>query len=211
MATTMDDYERAIHPVKEMLFQELYSDTIANADTVRILDVGCGTGPNLRYYIPDRTILTALDPNPYMETYFQQNLMSCPEWSGTDKSNVTWLEGAAESLPFEKGSFDAVVCTLVLCSVRDVSLAVAEAKRVLRPGGKFLFIEHVAAEKGWLQISQLILDPLQQALNDGCHLRRNPLSHIQSVGGFTNVKSWAFQVEGMALIAPHVAGMAQKI
>lgn len=212
MATTMDEYEQTIHPVKQMLFQQVYSDTSADvdADAVRILEVGCGTGPNLQYYRPEKTILTALDPNPYMEPYFRENLKSSNNPAWTD-NNVTWLEGTAEFLPFKDGSFDAVVCILVLCSVRDVDLAIAEARRVLRPGGKFLFIEHVAAGEGLIQVGQLIFDPLQQALNDGCHLRRNPLPCIQSIGGFRDIKSWTFQVEGMGLIAPHVAGIAQKV
>ncbi|CAM9859196.1 unnamed protein product [Discosporangium mesarthrocarpum] len=85
--------------------------------------------------------------------------------------------GVAEALPFESGSFDAVVSTLVFCSVNDPGKALTEVSRVLRPGGKFLFVEHVwAPEDGHgllgLHGQQEFLDPLQQAVAGGCHLTR---------------------------------------
>jgi len=86
------------------------------------------------------------------------------------------LEGRAESLPFPDASFDAVVSTLVFCSVQDQARALTEVARVLRPGGKFLFVEHIWAgekEHPVLHRVQGIMDPLQAFLVNGCHLVRH--------------------------------------
>ncbi|KAJ6801197.1 methyltransferase-like protein 7A [Iris pallida] len=84
-----------------------------------------------------------------------------------------------EALPIEDNSVDAVIGTLVLCSVKDVGVALREVRRVLKPGGLYLFIEHVAAREGsLLRLMQSILDPLQQLLSDGCHLTRETGSLI---------------------------------
>lgn len=100
-------------------------------------------------------------------------------------------------------------CLQVLCSVPNVQSALAEVKRVLKPGGKFLFIEHVLAPEPdrKLRLFQHILNPLQQATADGCHLNRDTLNSIQSAG-FANVDASSFVVPGLGLIGPHVAGIA---
>lgn len=95
----------------------------------------------------------------------------------------------------------------MLCSVPNVQRALAEAQRVLKPGGKFLFIEHVVAPDQQLRLLQHLLNPLQQATADGCHLDRDTLSSIQSAG-FANVDVSRFTVPGLGLIGPHVAGIA---
>ena len=101
------------------------------------------------------------------------------------------------------------ICLQVLCSVPNVEGALAEVKRVLKPGGKFLFIEHVLAPEPdrKLRLFQHILNPLQQATADGCHLDRDTLKSIQSAG-FANVDASSFVVPGLGLIGPHVAGIA---
>jgi SAM-dependent methyltransferase len=100
-------------------------------------------------------------------------------------------------------------CLQVLCSVPNVESALAEVKRVLKPGGKFLFTEHVLAPEPdrKLRLLQHILNPLQQATADGCHLDRDTLKSIQSAG-FANVDASSFVVPGLGLIGPHVAGIA---
>ena len=100
-------------------------------------------------------------------------------------------------------------CLQVLCSVPNVQSALAEVKRVLKPGGKFLFIEHVLAPEPdrKLRLFQHILNPLQQATADGCHLDRDTLKSIQSAG-FAHVDASSFVVPGLGLIGPHVAGIA---
>ena len=91
----------------------------------------------------------------------------------------------------------------------SVQRALAEVQRVLKPGGKFLFIEHVVAPDKQLRFLQHLLNPLQQATADGCHLDRDTLSSIQAAG-FAEVDVSRFSVPGLGLIGPHVVGIATK-
>jgi SAM-dependent methyltransferase len=210
MATGMADYEASIFSVKRRLFSDLRSrlqDITRGERRARVVELGCGTGPNIPFYDRDEVHIVAVDPNQYMLPYLKEN-MKKRGWK--EKESLSWLEGTAEALPVESASADAVVCTLVLCSVADVRGAVAEAARVLRPGGVFLFIEHTAAQlqrRPLLRAGQTLMDPLQRLLADGCSLTRDPLSVIDKAG-FRAVESRRFEVEGAGLIAPHVAGIA---
>lgn len=86
---------------------------------------------------------------------------------------MSWVQGSVQGLPFEDGTFDAVIMIKVLCSVSDPMAALREVSRVLAPGGRFGYVEHVAAEAGSpLEWQQLLIDPLQQALAN-CHLHRD--------------------------------------
>jgi SAM-dependent methyltransferase len=216
MATEMADYEAAIAPLKHRLFSRLLNDIAQDArqqdakQVAEVLEIGMGTGPNLPYYSRDGASvhITAVDPNPYMLPYLRENI-NAQGWRDDD---VAWMQGIAESLPIADESMDAVVCTLVLCSVNDVKQAVGEAVRVLRPGGRLLFIEHTAGSGDdlLLRLGQHVFDPLQQLLADGCHLTRDPLPILEKVG-FRRVDASRFEVEGVSrLIAPHVAGIAVK-
>eukprot|EP00613_Pedinella_sp_CCMP2098_P013492 CAMPEP_0171750568 /NCGR_PEP_ID=MMETSP0991-20121206/41466_1 /TAXON_ID=483369 /ORGANISM="non described non described, Strain CCMP2098" /LENGTH=259 /DNA_ID=CAMNT_0012351521 /DNA_START=240 /DNA_END=1019 /DNA_ORIENTATION=- len=140
-------------------------------------------------------------------------------------ANVALVQGAGEELPFPDGSFDAVVATLVLCSVEDPWKVLAEVSRVLKPGGRFLFMEHV--RPGVLGLVQDILDPLQGVVAAGCHLNRRTGDLILASASGTSAATPAlpsapplfervepfdrFDAEGQSfLIAPHVAGVAWK-
>ena len=211
MATGMDEYEQRILPVKNRLFAQLAPADGRPATPARrleVLEIGAGTGPNLAFYPPNTTHITAVDPNPSMRPYMEVNMRALGWKTG---EGVRWAEGVAEALPLPDASVDAVVCTLVLCSVEDVAGAVREAARVLRPGGRFLFIEHTAAQRGGLlRLGQAVLNPLQVWLADGCHLIRDPLAAIEGAGFAGGVEAMRFEVEGMGLIGPHVAGIAVK-
>jgi ubiquinone/menaquinone biosynthesis C-methylase UbiE len=98
----------------------------------QVLEVGAGTGLNLPFYGPDTEVVLT-EPDPAMR-------------ARAARRGATVVDARAEALPFEDGAFDAVVCTLVLCTVDDPAAAVAELRRVLRPGGRLLFIEHVRAQ-----------------------------------------------------------------
>ncbi|PSC76561.1 methyltransferase 7A [Micractinium conductrix] len=133
--------------------------------------------------------ITGLDPNPYMREYLQQNLKA----SGWPAQRFSWVRGQAEALPLPDASRDAVVCTLVLCSVDEVAPVLAEAARVLKPGGSLLFIEHTTAglqARPLLWLAQRALEPLQRALADNCHLSRDPLPAIQAEFGERSPLAW---------------------
>ena len=160
----MADYEMAIAPRKRELFRKL-----KDAGCEKVVELGAGTGPNLPYYSKDTHII-AVDVNEFMRPYFVKN-MATFNWPS---SRVTWVEASAASVPLEDASVDAVVCTLLLCSVADVAAVVNEARRLLRPGGKLLFIEHTIApaKQPLLRVGQVLFNPFQQYFADGCHLRQ---------------------------------------
>jgi ubiquinone/menaquinone biosynthesis C-methylase UbiE len=131
-----------------------------------ILEIGFGTGLNLPHYPDSVRKLTIVDPNAGMHRLAQKRI---------DRSRIEVdrrvLSG--ECLPFETGAFDCVVSTFTLCSIENVSQALAESWRVLRPGGRLLFLEHGRSPEPRVQKWQRRLNWLQQRLGDGCRLDRN--------------------------------------
>lgn len=143
-----------------------YRHELLQAVQGRVLEIGFGTGLNLPHYPGDRlTELVAIDANPGMSRLAQHRLHHA---SFPIEHRV--LNG--EQLPLPDASFDAVVSTWTLCSIQQVEQAIAEIKRVLKPGGQFWFIEHGLSDRPEVQRWQRRLTPLQKVLGDGCHLDR---------------------------------------
>lgn len=205
METGMGDYELAVSQRKRKLFESLNLPD----GSLRVLDVGIGTGPNL-VYLPADTSCVGLDPNPFMFKYAEQKAAGLV----TRGLSLKLLQGDAESIPCDNNSFDAVICTLTLCSVKSPERALSEILRVLRPGGTFLFIEHVCAnEAPILRACQTIFNPLQILLADGCRLNRDTGKIIQESGGFELIEIENFSVDlgiNGALISRQISGRAVK-
>jgi ubiquinone/menaquinone biosynthesis C-methylase UbiE len=164
-----------------------------------VVDVGAGAGVNLAYLHPSVRYV-AVEPN----VYFHRRIRKAARRAGVGACVVT---GVAEALPFESSSVDAVLATLVLCSVADPSAALAEVRRVLRPGGVFVFIEHVAAPRGHpLRLVQKAIRPLWGVLADGCRPDRDTVAVIERAG-FAEVEIERFSVP-LGPVSPHVAGRA---
>ena len=185
-------YERMVADRKRKLFAGLHDS---------VLEIGPGTGPNLRYYPPGIHWL-GVEPNPYMYPY----LKGAAEEVGLE---VDLRPGTAEHLPADDNSMDTVVSTLVLCSVADPKRVLREVHRVLKPGGRFLFLEHVAAPPGTLlRRVQTTIRPFWKFIGDGCHPDRDTGPAIQNAG-FTEV-----QYENSRLplgpVAPQISGVAVK-
>jgi len=165
-----------------------------------VLEIGAGTGLNLRHYPTGLDQLVLAEPGARMGSHI--DLARAP--AGVP----TRLEPApAEELPFADSSFDTVVSTLVLCTVSDPRRAVAEAARVLRPGGRLLFLEHVRAESGWRRTMQRRSVRPWAAFADGCQCDRETLGTIESQMRIAKVEraSW----KGMpAIVKPLVWGSA---
>jgi len=166
-----------------------------------VLEIGPGTGINLAY-LPDGVYWLGLEPNPHLHPWLETALRQRGVLGEV-------LLGQAEEIPLPQESVDAVVATLVLCSVEDPRRALAEILRVLKPGGRLVFLEHVAAPRGSsLRRFQDLLCPLWSFLGDGCHPNRETLALIREAG-FARVEAEAFELP-LPLVAPHVAGVAWK-
>jgi ubiquinone/menaquinone biosynthesis C-methylase UbiE len=168
-----------------------------------VLEIGPGTGANLEYY-PEEVLLTGLEPNPWMQKHLKEK---------ADQFNrpIEMLTGSAEDIPLEGESMNAVVSTLVLCSVTDLPQTLSEIKRVLKPGGSFLFIEHVAAREGTrLRTMQRWVKPLWRWIADGCHPDRETWKAIEGAG-FKDVELEHFRLSlPLPVVGPHIMGRAVK-
>ncbi|CAK0773317.1 hypothetical protein CVIRNUC_004052 [Coccomyxa viridis] len=199
LANFEDKYQTLVGDRKAELFDAFLQTS--DKGSLQLLDVGAGTLPNSRYYEGCR--VTAVDPNRAMEPYAAKNA------AAHHLEDFQLVEGIAESLPFEDATFDRAVCTLVFCSVPDLKASLKEVKRVLKPSGKLLFWDHVYAEdsRPLTRLGQNVLNPLQQAIADGCHLNRDPLPVIMETG-FAIEQQQRFTVEGLGIIGPHQCGIA---
>lgn len=142
----------------------------------KVLELGIGMGLNLAFYDPAKvSAVVGVDPSPELRALAQ----AAPRPEGL---KVEVDDGTAEALPFESGSFDTVVCTFTLCSVHNPAAALAEARRVLKPGGRFLFCEHGLAPDADVAKWQRFWDPLWSRMAGGCHLIRPVASAIAAAG-----------------------------
>jgi ubiquinone/menaquinone biosynthesis C-methylase UbiE len=139
-----------------------------------VLEVGAGTGNNFEHY-PQSVHVIALEPDPFMLKRATDKL------STIGHSNISLRGSPAERLPFDDASFDAVVSTLVLCTVNDVPASLAEIRRVLRPGGQLRFIEHVRAN-GITGGVQTISRPIWGWFGAGCHPNRRTVEALCAAG-----------------------------
>ncbi len=143
----------------------------------KVLELGVGGGLNLRYYDPAR-VESVVGVDPSLE--LRDRALAAPRSQGLA---VEIREGVAEALPFAPGGFDCVVCTFTLCSVQSPTAALAEARRVLRPGGLLLFAEHGLAPDEGVVRWQRRLEPAWKAIAGGCHLTR-PITAAVTAAGF---------------------------
>ena len=144
----------------------------------RVLEVGAGDGRNFALYPGTVAHVTAVEPEPYLRARAERAAARAPV-------PVTVAHGAAEALSHDDGCFDAAVCSLVLCSVSDQRLAIAELARVLAPGAELRFFEHVIAEHrvGAAIQSGLDASGVWPRMGGGCHLARDTLAAL-AAGGF---------------------------
>lgn len=168
----------------------------------RVLEIGPGGGVNFEFYAASDVEWLGVEPNPFAHA----RLLAAAAQHGI---RATLLEGSAERLPVPDQSVDAVVSTLVLCSVSDPALAIAEVRRVLRPGGRFVFIEHVAAPRSSVLrgVQRAVRAPWRVA-GGGCEPDRETWRLIEQ-GGFSRVKLEHFRVP-LPVVSPHVSGMAVR-
>ncbi len=186
-------YEKFVAEHKRRLFATL---------TGTVLEIGPGTGANLQHFPKDRIRWIGIEPNPFMYRYL------------TEEANRLGMQievrnGAAESLPVPDSSLDAVVSTLVLCCVTELRLSLQEVLRVLKPGGKFVFIEHVAAPRGtWLRRLQSCVRPIWRRMGDGCHPDRETWIALKQAG-FDQLTYETFKAP-VPIVSLQIMGVAVK-
>lgn len=168
-----------------------------------VLELGPGDGANLRHYHPD-VRLVAVEPSAAARARTSAA-------AGRFGLRARVLDGRAESLALPDGSVDAVVCSFVLCSVADQAAALAEVHRVLRPGGRFLFAEHVAAPAGtWVRRGQNLVAGLTGLVGSRCRPNRETGPAITRAG-FDVVDLHRFDLPGpLGAGIPHLAGAAER-
>lgn len=170
-----------------------------------VLEIGAGTGVNLACYTSSVTRLVVTEPDPHMRAKLEAKR------GGEAPGSVEVVATEAESLPFDDESFDAVVATLVLCSVGDVAQTLAEIHRVLRPGGKLAFLEHVAADDNPDRLRwQIRLEPIWKCLQGNCHLTRRPGAAIVEAGLRMKWTKCEEVGEELALVRTNLRGIAIK-
>ena len=168
-------YDRLNGPAERRVFSKMRPRIIGEVQG-RVLEIGAGTGANLSYY-PDDAQVTGTEPDPFMLERAKKKLAEL------GRTNIELRQASAEQLPFEEASFDHVVCTLVLCTVPDQSRALGEARRVLKPGGTFRFLEHVRNDESavWGTV-QDVITPVWRWVGAGCHPNRRTKRALEDAG-----------------------------
>jgi ubiquinone/menaquinone biosynthesis C-methylase UbiE len=165
-------YDRKMKFFDRVLFKDARSWVCSKAEG-QTLEIAVGTGMNLPHYHSD-VQLTGIELSPAMLTLAKQRAADLGR-------EVDFQVGDATALQFADRSFDTAVCTFALCTIPDDAAAVAEVRRVLRPGGRFLLAEHVRSPKPVTRRVQQLIDPLTVRFQ-GDHVAREPLDHLQAQG-----------------------------
>jgi SAM-dependent methyltransferase len=192
MFTLLDRYQHHKFAArKRALFADLPST---------VVELGSGTGASLRYLAPG-TRLIAIEPNVHMHSALRRH-------AAQRHVELEVRQESAERTGLPDASVDAVICTLVLCTVPDPAAAVAEVRRILRPGGQFCFIEHVRAESGPLRKLQRVTARPWRYVFEGCDLGRDTSATL-ATAGFSDVRIDHYRMGGLFVpIWPQISGTA---
>jgi ubiquinone/menaquinone biosynthesis C-methylase UbiE len=176
-----------------------YRERAIGAATGRVLEIGMGSGRNLPFYGPTVKQVVGLEPGP--------KLIEMARHARHPDVPIEFLEASAEAIPMEDRSVDTVVTTWTMCSIPDIDRALGEARRVLKPGGKLVFVEHGRAPESSVRWWQDRLTPAWKRISGGCHLNRDVADILRKNGfdieemrtGYMNgLKPMTFMYEGQA-------------
>ena len=167
-------YDRQMAMAEKRWLANVRKELVGTA-TGKVLEIGAGTGANFSYYPADAEVI-ATEPDTYMAEKARRKLQE------SGKARIELREAPAEELPFDDNSFDIVIGTLVLCSVRSQKKALSEIRRVLRPGGQFRSYEHVRYRNPIGAFFQDLVQPVWSWCGAGCHPNRDTLRSIKDAG-----------------------------
>jgi ubiquinone/menaquinone biosynthesis C-methylase UbiE len=193
-------YDRMTRATEEAGLREMRRQTLAQARG-RTIDIGSGTGANIGLYPEAVTGLVFAEPDPHMIKRLRPRVRE----AGLDAEVV---QAPAERLPFEDSSFDTAAFTLVLCTVPDPAAALAEAGRILKPGGRLLFVEHVRSKDPGAARWQDRLERPWHFFADGCHCNRDTVANIEAAGFTLEEASDDELPKAPPLVKPAVRGSA---
>jgi ubiquinone/menaquinone biosynthesis C-methylase UbiE len=168
----------------------------------RVLEIGAGTGANLRFYPQNLAAIVCAEPEGPMVRRLARRAREHPR-------RTAIVQAAAETLPFADAQFDTVVSTLVLCTVASQSQALREIERVLKPGGRLLFIEHVRSDSPRLAAWQDRLNRLNRIVAAGCNCNRATLDAMKAAGFSTDVTHGELG-KAPPIVRPLIVGTAEK-
>ena len=168
-------YDRALKATEENGLGAMRGELLAEARG-RVIEIGAGTGVNLELYGDGVEDLTLVEPDPHMGAQLRKRLAD----RHGDPLPAQLVAAPAEALPFPDDTFDTAVATLVLCTIPDPVAAIDELARVLRPGGRLVFIEHVRAEDASSARWQDRLEKPWRFLADGCHCNRDTEANLRA-------------------------------
>lgn len=152
-----------------------FRSRVVSAAEGRVLEIGIGSGLNLPFYTAQARQIFGLDPSPALLARARSRVLPT-------QPRVQFLAGSAEQIPLDAGSVDSAVMTWVGCSIPDIARALDEIRRVLRPGGRLLFVEHGRAPQQKIARWQDRLDPLWVRIAGGCHINRSPDVLLRQAG-----------------------------
>jgi ubiquinone/menaquinone biosynthesis C-methylase UbiE len=196
-------YDRMLAGTEKAGLSDMRAELVEQASG-RTLELGAGTGLNLAHYTDAVTELVLTEPDPHMARRLRARLEADPPPAGS----VDVVEAPAEDLPFEDASFDTVVSTLVLCTVESPERATAELKRVLRPGGRLLYVEHVRSDEERLERWQDRLERPWGWFAAGCHPNR-PTAATLTAAGFDVEPEHGTLPKAPPIVRPMIRGTAQ--
>jgi ubiquinone/menaquinone biosynthesis C-methylase UbiE len=196
-------YDRLMHASEEACLTNWRRELLRNASG-DVLEIGAGTGINLQHYPPSLRRLVLAEPDPFMRARLDRRL----RLSGRP---AEISDATASSLPFPNASFDTTVSTLVLCSVPDPERTLREVGRVLRPGGRFIFLEHVAADDRPDRLKwQRRIEPIWRRILGNCHLTRRTGESIRAAGFQVETETRASIRKAAPVARPSIRGVATK-